>query len=71
MSELLELVYLGFRYGIIGLISIVTIIVFGTIIQILVSMVLVSPMVIINALRDALNKKPEPPKFDSGDWRDK
>jgi hypothetical protein len=71
MSELLELVYLGFRYGIIGLISIVTIIVFGTIIQILVSMFLVSPMVIINALRDALNKKPEPPKFDSGDWRDK
>ena len=71
MSELLELVYLGFRYGIIGLISIVTIIVFGTIIQILVSMFLVSPMVIINALRDALDKKPEPPKFDSGDWRDK
>jgi len=71
MSELLELIYLGFRYGIIGLISIVTIIVFGTIIQILVSMFLVSPMVIINALRDALNKKPEPPKFDSGDWRDK
>lgn len=71
MSELLELVYLGFRYGIIGLISIVTIIVFGTIIQILVSMFLVSPMVIINALRDALNKKPEPPKFDSGDWKDK
>ncbi|NBW16983.1 MAG: hypothetical protein EBR82_54310 [Caulobacteraceae bacterium] len=71
MSELLELVYLGFRYGIIGLISIVTIIVFGAIIQILVSMFLVSPMVVINALRDALNKKPEPPKFDSGDWRDK
>jgi len=71
MSELLELVYLGFRYGIIGLISIVTIIVFGTIIQILVSMFLVSPMVIINALRDALNKKPEPPKFDYGDWMDK
>ena len=71
MSELLELIYLGFRYGIIGLISIVTIIVFGTIIQILVSMFLVSPMVIINALRDALNKKPEPPKFDSGDWKDK
>ena len=71
MSELLELIYLGFRYGIIGLISIVTIIVFGTIIQILVSMFLVSPMVIINALRDALNKKPEPPKFDSGDWMDK
>jgi hypothetical protein len=71
MSELLELVYLGFRYGIIGLISIVTIIVFGTIIQILVSMFLVSPMVILNALRDALNKKPEPPKFDSGDLKDK
>ena len=71
MSDLLELVYLGFRYGIIGLISIVTIIVFGTIIQILVSMFLVSPMVIINALRDALNKNPEPPEFDSGDWRDK
>jgi hypothetical protein len=34
-------------------------------------MFLVSPMVIINALRDALNKKPEPPKFDSGDWKDK
>jgi hypothetical protein len=71
MSELLELVYLGFRYGLIGLVAIVTIIVFGTIIQILVSMFLVSPMVIINALRDALNKNPKPPKFDSGDWRDK
>lgn len=71
MSELLELIYLGFRYGLIGLVAIVTIIVFGTIIQILVSMFLVSPMVIINALRDALNKNPEPPKFDSGDWRDK